>query len=147
MNEQEKDALNKSSRKAESILNDPVKTKLLLEQVVEKSDKNEGIFDNIWEDLQALIRMVQSWRSGKYTNVSKKAMLMVGGALLYLVNPLDLIPDFTPLLGMMDDVTVLGFVINSLRGEVKKFRAWEGAHLTVEFEDIEVEDIEVEEVA
>ncbi len=138
MNDQEKKALDKSTHDAQSILSDPLKTKRLLERVVNKSDKNESFFDGIWEDLQAMVRMVRSWRAGDYQDISKKSILIVAGAFLYLVNPLDIIPDFTPLLGMVDDVTVIGYVINNLRKEIQKFKDWEDSTPIVDVEEVEI---------
>ncbi len=127
MNDQEEKYFNKSQHQAQGILNDPLKTKELLHKVIKKTDGNEGIFDSIWEELKTLVRLVKSWRAGDYTNISKKSILLVGGALVYLVNPLDIIPDFTPILGLMDDVTIIGFVLNSVRTEINKFEEWEAS--------------------
>jgi len=137
MNNQEEKYFNKSKKEAQSILSDPAKTKELLHKVIRKSDDNEGIFDAIWDELRTLVRLVKSWKSGDYTNVSKKSIILVAGALVYLVNPLDIIPDFTPILGLVDDVTILGFVIKSVRSEITKFQAWENLEPTI----IEAEEV------
>jgi DnaJ-class molecular chaperone len=49
---------------------------------------------------------------------------IVGGGLLYFVLPMDFLPDFLPLVGFIDDVTVLTMIINSLREELIKYRVW-----------------------
>lgn len=36
------------------------------------------------------------------------AKLALGGALLYLVSPVDVVPDVAPLLGQLDDIALLG---------------------------------------
>jgi uncharacterized membrane protein YkvA (DUF1232 family) len=38
---------------------------------------------------------------------------------------MDLVPDFIPGLGYLDDVTVIGFVMNSIRKDVDRFKFWE----------------------
>lgn len=45
--------------------------------------------------------------------------------ILYFVTPLDLVPDAIPGAGLLDDVTVLAFVIARLEGELARFSAWE----------------------
>ena len=37
--------------------------------------------------------------------------LCLGAALAYLVTPLDLVPDFVPILGQPDDVIVVGMLL------------------------------------
>lgn len=43
------------------------------------------------------------------------AKVVVGLLVLYLASPIDLIPDFIPVLGQMDDVLVLGFALRYIK--------------------------------
>ena len=78
---------------------------------------------SITEDLGTLVRLVKAWRAGTW----KKAPRLTIGAgllgLLYLINPLDLLPDILPLLGMVDDIAVLRFFFMALRRDMDLFRA------------------------
>jgi uncharacterized membrane protein YkvA (DUF1232 family) len=49
---------------------------------------------------------------------------MIGGGLLYFILPADLIPDFIPLVGYLDDLAVLTTIMNSLKGEINEYRDW-----------------------
>jgi uncharacterized membrane protein YkvA (DUF1232 family) len=49
---------------------------------------------------------------------------MIGGGLLYFILPADLIPDFIPLVGYLDDLAVLTTIMNSLKGELNTYRSW-----------------------
>ncbi len=40
--------------------------------------------------------------------------LLVGGALVWVLSPIDLVPEFIPLLGPLDDVIVVGLVLRHL---------------------------------
>jgi uncharacterized membrane protein YkvA (DUF1232 family) len=40
--------------------------------------------------------------------------------------PFDAIPDFIPVIGLTDDVTVIAMALTAARTEVEKFREWEG---------------------
>lgn len=40
--------------------------------------------------------------------------LLVGGALVWVLSPIDLVPEFLPLLGPLDDVIVVGLVLRHL---------------------------------
>ena len=43
----------------------------------------------------------------------------------YLLTPIDLIPDFIPVLGYLDDVAVVGFLMKRISGDLDRFREWE----------------------
>jgi uncharacterized membrane protein YkvA (DUF1232 family) len=49
--------------------------------------------------------------SGQLNNKDKAIII---GALLYFINPFDLIPDIVPFFGFMDDMTVIGLVYRYL---------------------------------
>jgi uncharacterized membrane protein YkvA (DUF1232 family) len=40
--------------------------------------------------------------------------LLVGGAIVWLISPIDLVPEFIPLLGPLDDVIVVALVLRHL---------------------------------
>lgn len=42
---------------------------------------------------------------------SKYRWLIIAGTLLYLLSPIDILPDFIPLLGQIDDTVVLGLLV------------------------------------
>jgi len=56
-------------------------------------------------------------------------IVSVLGAIIYFVNPLDLIPDFIFLFGYLDDAAIIAFVINMIQNDIKKFIYWEKGHL------------------
>jgi uncharacterized membrane protein YkvA (DUF1232 family) len=49
---------------------------------------------------------------------------MIGGGLLYFILPADLVPDFIPVIGYLDDLAVLTTIMNSLKNEIKEYRIW-----------------------
>ncbi|MCP9455273.1 MAG: YkvA family protein [Nitrospira sp.] len=79
----------------------------------------------LWYDLPLLIRLLKAWESGSYPGLSARTLMVVAGALLYLLSPVDLVPDFIPGLGVIDDLTVLALVLQSLAQDLAAFRIWE----------------------
>jgi uncharacterized membrane protein YkvA (DUF1232 family) len=77
------------------------------------------------EKLSIFSRMASAYVSGKYRSVPWKTIMTILAAIIYFVNPLDLIPDFVPLMGLTDDFGVLIWVYNSISTEIDKFLAWE----------------------
>lgn len=77
------------------------------------------------EKFIVLGRLTKAYATGKYRHISWKSLLIILAAIIYFVNPIDLIPDVVPLLGLSDDMGVLVWVYDTMRGEVDKFLAWE----------------------
>ncbi len=61
--------------------------------------------------LPALLR--DAWR-GRYSEVTRGRMLVWLVALVYLVSPVDLIPELLPLLGISDDLGVGAWLLSTL---------------------------------
>ncbi len=49
-------------------------------------------------------------------------LVLCTGALVYLVNPLDAVPDIVPAVGLLDDATVIGFVLASIKQDIQNFK-------------------------
>lgn len=85
----------------------------LLEKADRKSEKNYEFLIPVWGNLQALIRLIRAWLLGRYP-ASPVEILMATAAVVYFVYPLDFIPDGIPVLGFVDDWSVITFVANHL---------------------------------
>ncbi|HEV2691838.1 MAG TPA: DUF1232 domain-containing protein [Verrucomicrobiae bacterium] len=75
-----------------------------------------GPIQKTWGDVQAL------WSMVKDPTAAWKSKTIAIGALLYLVSPIDLIPDAIPVLGLTDDASVIAAAVASLSIELKKYR-------------------------
>ncbi len=79
----------------------------------------------LWYDLPLLVRMLRAWKNGSYPGLSVRTLATLAAALLYVLSPVDLVPDFIPGIGMIDDVVVLALLLQSLAQDLAAFRAWE----------------------
>lgn len=70
-------------------------------------------------------RLIKAYALGQYREVPWKTLLLIVAAVIYFVNPLDLVPDIIPLTGLTDDFAVLIWVYNSVSNEIQKFLEWE----------------------
>lgn len=77
---------------------------------------NRGPIAKLWADVQSLWAMVCD-PSAAWTS---KGIAI--GALLYLVSPLDAIPDLIPVLGLTDDAGVIMAAVTSLCHELAKYQ-------------------------
>ncbi len=79
----------------------------------------------LWSDLPLLGRLLRAWKRGAYRGLSPRTVIALVGALLYLVSPVDLVPDFIPGIGFIDDAVVLALLLQTLAQDLAAFRVWE----------------------
>jgi len=75
--------------------------------------------------IRGFFRMIAALRGGRYRKKPWKTIVFAAILLLYLFSPIDIIPDYIPFFGVVDDVVLLGFFVRSLQKEVRRFVAWE----------------------
>lgn len=76
------------------------------------------------ESFRLTWNLLQDYWSGDYKAIPWKLAASVGFAVTYLVSPLDIIPDFLPLLGFTDDAAVFALVISSFQSELDTYKEW-----------------------
>ena len=119
-------ALEREEREAARMFTHTRETTRLLQDAVRKSDRNRNKLLSFWRDLSALLRLMRAWKNKTYRKLPKKTIIVVLAALIYFVDPFDIIPDFIPVIGYLDDAAVLGLVMASIRDDLEKFQEWEG---------------------
>lgn len=62
--------------------------------------------------------------NGKYTHYTKSKLVLIVAMLLYVVSPLDLIPDFITGLGFLDDAALIAFILKATSMELERYYAW-----------------------
>lgn len=75
---------------------------------------------------QLIKEMLDDYRSGAYDNLSWKSVGLATSALLYVVNPLDVVPDVLAGLGQVDDLVVLTVTTRLLRAELEAYCLFKG---------------------
>ncbi len=88
-----------------------------------KVEKASPALRQILENLKNLYGLFVDSVKGKY-NLHPALIGLIGGGLLYFIIPLDLIPDYIPVVGLLDDYAVLSAIINSLQKELAEYRDW-----------------------
>lgn len=117
---------NKAKRKAEQILKSTDRVQRLLKKAEAKSRTRKNALEYVWDDLQTLMRLIKSYVSGSYQDLSAATILYAVAGLVYFVNPFDLIPDFILGFGFIDDAAVLAYVLSRIKKEIDLFKNWEG---------------------
>jgi len=82
-------------------------------------------------DAKGLVRMVRAAVTGRYRRLPRRALVAAVAGLVYFLDPLDAIPDFLPVVGLVDDAAVLAWIVSRVRGDLDEFLAWEAEQGTV----------------
>ena len=110
---------------AQTYLKDKDKTRQLIQEVFSKAYQHKQQLDTVWTDLISLLRMIRAWARGEYERLPRKTIIVAIAAVIYFLNPFDLVPVFIPGIGYLDDAAVIAFVLSSIRQDVHKFLDWE----------------------
>ena len=119
----------KASRMAE----ERTRFKQFIKKVGEKTKRISAYHVNLKElinQVQLLMRMLTKYFNGEYNGFSQGTILTLLFGLVYFLTPLDVIPDFIPLVGFSDDLSVIYFIIKNLRKDIAAFNEWEVSQST-----------------
>ena len=93
------------------------------EAIRNKMNKAYPSLKKVLENVRELYALFKDSVKGNY-KLHTANVAMIGGGLLYFILPADLIPDFIPLVGYLDDLAVLTTIMSSLKGEINAYRSW-----------------------
>lgn len=99
-------------------------------EMVEKEGKLKGFFRHIsvlqkyWKDVCDIFSLLKDWMAGRYPVIPWTVIATLVGALLYVLSPLDLIPDFIPVVGFTDDAGVFAMALSFAGADLEKYREW-----------------------
>lgn len=77
--------------------------------------------DDKMSDFKLLIQMAKDVFSGKY-KMNAWNLSVIVGTIVYVISPVDTVPDFLPILGWLDDVTIVGYALSKLSTEMKRYK-------------------------
>ena len=98
---------------------------LLLRHAYERMTTHSNVLSAVWTDLRTMMRLLIRWADRSYRRVGWTPLVLMVGALLYFVVPVDVVPDALGARGFVDDVTVITTVVGRVRDELDRFRRWE----------------------
>ncbi len=107
---------------ASGILKNSKDVNELVDTASKEIDSGKKKIKSIQNELSLLISMLKSWAKGDYNEVPWTTLALCTGALIYFVNPLDAVPDLVPGFGLLDDATVIGFVVASIKQDIQNFK-------------------------
>ncbi|MEN8817529.1 MAG: YkvA family protein, partial [Nonlabens sp.] len=91
------------------------------EESISQKIANAGFLKKYAKLGQIMFMMIKDYRKGIYTKMPWFIIAAITTGLLYVFMPIDLIPDFIPGLGFLDDLTVLSFVTGWIETDLHKY--------------------------
>lgn len=106
-----------------------------IERAVKKTDEvyrkvaDSSVLSREFAKVRLLGMLLKDYWNGVYTELPSKTLVAIAIVFLYILNPIDLIPDFIPILGQMDDVAMLLFVWKLISEDVKDYSLWKAKNV------------------
>lgn len=100
---------------------------------VEKVLKNEKKIKSMFlkealkkyaEYVSTMFSMIKDFVAKRYKEIPIKYIITMVGTLLYVLSPIDIIPDPTPVVGLMDDAAVVAGCIKLVATYLEKYLTW-----------------------
>ena len=96
----------------------------LVEQLQGTLKKAAGALGDSIDDVATMGSMISDYAKGNYKEIPRKTIISITVAVVYVVSPIDLIPDYTPVVGYADDIALVGFVLSQVHEDVDAYREW-----------------------
>jgi uncharacterized membrane protein YkvA (DUF1232 family) len=110
----------------------PKMTEKDLAKVVDKSDeiqkkfRSRGPLQRFVDDAGLLISAAKDYWSGNYRKWPWGTMAAVVFTLIYVFDPLDLVPDVLPVIGQVDDAAVFAACLFLIERDLLAYKQWKG---------------------
>lgn len=103
---------------------DDIEVLLENEEAVEKKLSGVNSLTKYLEIGKIMFGMIKDIKRGAYTNVPWFTIATIVMSLLYVLNPLDLVPDFIPGIGYLDDLAIFSIGIGWIESDIHKYLDW-----------------------
>jgi uncharacterized membrane protein YkvA (DUF1232 family) len=101
-----------------------------LGKIIDNEKKIKGKFLKViplkrfLKDFLLLFALIKDYFYGYYREIPWWTVTAIGAALLYVLSPVDLIPDFIPIAGYIDDAAVIAACLNMVEKDIEKYQLW-----------------------
>jgi Uncharacterized conserved protein len=104
----------------------PERLKQLFEEARTKAKEiPRGAFFERWAYVMAMIRLIRAYYRGEYRDIPRQHFVIIVAAVLYFLTPADVISDWIPITGFVDDALVVSVALGAVRDDLDAFMGWE----------------------
>ena len=113
------------NKRAEGMFRDDIGDTIGQEKKAERMAK-KGFLSQYWQDIKTSFALLKDWYMGNHTKIPFRMVASIAGAMLYLISPLDIMPDWVPFGGLLDDALVLAAIFALSRSDLEAYTIWAG---------------------
>lgn len=99
------------------------------QEAIEGKIANSGILEKYASLAKLMLKMLKDYKNGIYTQVPWFTIGSIIFSLLYVLNPFDVVPDFIPVLGYIDDLSVLSFALRFVETDLHGYLDWKSEEI------------------
>lgn len=100
------------------------------EEKLKEKLKDSSHLERFTKDLMLFMSLIKDYYKGNYRDIPYKTISAGIVGLLYTLNPIDIIPDFIPFIGHIDDALVLTFCLKLIEKDLQKYQMWKKSQST-----------------
>jgi uncharacterized membrane protein YkvA (DUF1232 family) len=115
-------------KKAEKVTEDDLQKVLNNQAGIESKFRDNGPLIRFISDLKLLFGIIRDYIKGEYREIPWWSIAAIVASLLYVLSPIDLIPDFIPGRGYVDDAMVVASCLSMVRKDLQKYEEWKTNH-------------------
>ncbi|MBN2286111.1 MAG: DUF1232 domain-containing protein [Tissierellales bacterium] len=104
--------------------------KIKQEDILKVLTNSDNIFEKLKDGplkeftshLNTLLAMLKDYKSGDYKEIPWSSITIITATLLYIISPLDAIPDFLPAIGLADDAFVVTICLKMITKDIENYK-------------------------
>ncbi|GGY72567.1 YkvA family protein [Marinobacter zhanjiangensis] len=111
-------------QESSNVREDDLEPLLERQKKVEEKVQSSSKLSRFSTDIRLMFSLLRDFWNGRYRQIPWKSVAAIAGALLYVLNPLDLIPDLIVGVGLLDDAAVVGLCLRLVESDLHRYAAW-----------------------
>ncbi len=120
----ESEANEELNKRANNVTEEDFEKVLSKKARIEHLFTSKGPLQKFINEVKLLMSLVKDYYNGSYREIPWWSISAVVAALIYVLSPVDLIPDFIPVIGFLDDAAVVAACLSLIRKDLDAYRLW-----------------------
>ena len=118
-------AYDKARKIVQGTIDSPDKLRTLASKASLLAEDNLASLHEVASSLKTSLRLIRCYAKGEYRDISMQSLALLVTSLIYLVMPVDAVPDFIAIFGFTDDAALLLWTLRSIMDDLERFTIWE----------------------